>query len=394
VGDALKDQSTEVRAAVHGIIGGALNAAMGGNAAVGAASAAATSFIVDELDAKLIDLKLDSDTRAVLLLMTSAAVGELSGKVAGDNGNAGHIAGFTNTAATEYNYLSHWQQQQFDKELKKCTGLDCAGIRMKWLGISAAQDGAFTLGFGVAVPEVVKELGEGIVKLALHPIDAFEGIRAFVKEDNILGRVGDAIKQDFLTRLDTIERNYEKAGLNGAYVAGEETGKLLIDTVSLGLGGVGAAKASAQLGVKLAKMAVKPFKAPARAMGNAENIALYPQLKVDLRQQHLNNLAKLDPRLAVAAKGDGGKLNFSIGSGTRTEANNLGKLWVGEGAQAVSNGGWISADGLRGYRPPTVKQNTLAKYNPTGIQANFETYTFNVEGLRQKIQNGHMVILD
>lgn len=127
-------------------------------------------------------------------------------------------------------------------------------------------------------------------------------------------------------------------------------------------------------------------------MAGAGNVATYPHLKDDLIQQNLNNIAKLDSRLAKAVKGDNGKPNYNIGSGTVEEAERLGKLWVGDGARKTSNGGWISADGLRGYRPAKYKPNTPTQYNPTGTQANFETYKYTAAGERIKIGNGHLII--
>ncbi|MEN4776212.1 hypothetical protein ABEH00_00780 [Pantoea agglomerans] len=58
----------------------------------------------------------------------------------------------------------------------------------------------------------------------------------------------------------------------------------------------------------------------------AENAATYPKLKDDLVQQNLNNIASQDARLAAAVKGDNGKLNYGVGSGTATEADQLGKI--------------------------------------------------------------------
>ncbi|MDF7666326.1 hypothetical protein PT273_00385 [Orbaceae bacterium ESL0727] len=124
----------------------------------------------------------------------------------------------------------------------------------------------------------------------------------------------------------------------------------------------------------------------------ATNAATYPKFKDDLIQQNLNNLAKQDSRLAAVVKGNNGKLNYGVGTGTTEEANRLGMQWVGGGAKKTSDGGWISADGTRGYRPPSNKPNS--HYAETGIQANFETYKFDVDGKRTKVGNGHLNIKD
>jgi len=126
----------------------------------------------------------------------------------------------------------------------------------------------------------------------------------------------------------------------------------------------------------------------------ADNTATYPKLKDDLVQQNLNNIAKQDPRLDAVVKGDNGKLNYGVGSGTKTEADRLGKIWVGDGAIPTTDGkGLVSADSLRVYRYPDAKPNAPINLNPTGTQANFETYKINpATGERVRVGNGHMSI--
>ncbi|WP_348635154.1 VENN motif pre-toxin domain-containing protein [Rosenbergiella epipactidis] len=127
----------------------------------------------------------------------------------------------------------------------------------------------------------------------------------------------------------------------------------------------------------------------------ADNTATYPKLKDDLVQQNLNNIAKQDPRLDAVIKGDNGKLNYGVGSGTKTEANRLGKIWVGDGARPTKDGsGLMSADGTRVYRFPKTKPSAPAAVNPTGVQANFETFQINpVTGQKSKIGDGHLNVI-
>jgi filamentous hemagglutinin len=122
-----------------------------------------------------------------------------------------------------------------------------------------------------------------------------------------------------------------------------------------------------------------------------------PGLKGQLAAENLANIAAQDARLAKAVSGDGGRLNFSVGSGTAAEANQMGKTWVGDGARLVTDqayclGCWISADGLRIYRPPTPK-GAPSEFNPTGVQANFVTQTINpITGNATVVSNGHLVV--
>ncbi|NUG13479.1 hypothetical protein HUN13_18095, partial [Acinetobacter seifertii] len=83
-------------------------------------------------------------------------------------------------------------------------------------------------------------------------------------------------------------------------------------------------------------------------------------------------------------------LNYNIGKATAAEANRLGMMWVGDDAKPTGYG-WISADGTRGYRPPTTKQNS--KFASTGIQANFETFEINSSGKSIKVGNAHLDII-
>jgi filamentous hemagglutinin len=133
--------------------------------------------------------------------------------------------------------------------------------------------------------------------------------------------------------------------------------------------------------------------------GGTANAATVQGLKEQLAAENLANIAAQDARLAKAVNGSGGSnTNFSVGSGTATEANQLGKTWVGDGAQLVADqvgcpGCWKSADGLRIYRPPTPK-NAPSSFNPTGMQANFVTLSINpATGSSTIVGNGHLVVL-
>lgn len=100
----------------------------------------------------------------------------------------------------------------------------------------------------------------------------------------------------------------------------------------------------------------------------AENAALYPKLKGQLMQENLNNIVSKSPILEHAAFGKG---NLTIkGTMTKKEVERLAIEWIGEKPRLTSNGGMISYDGTRRYRPADVKKNS--KYAESGVQANFE----------------------
>jgi len=89
--------------------------------------------------------------------------------------------------------------------------------------------------------------------------------------------------------------------------------------------------------------------------------------------------------LRDAAKGKG---NFGLGSGSRAEADKLGKAWVGDGHKVASDGKTlISKDGLKQFRPPSYKP----KLDKT--QANFEQRFPGQQSNRWQ-SNGHLDITD
>ncbi|PZU43404.1 MAG: hypothetical protein DI566_14670 [Microbacterium sp.] len=89
--------------------------------------------------------------------------------------------------------------------------------------------------------------------------------------------------------------------------------------------------------------------------------------------------------LRDAARGKG---SFGLGDGVVAEAQSAGKAWVGEGARLSRDGkAWVSADGLRQWRPPTYKQN----WNGGTWQSNFES-RWVPNGEWQT--NGHLDITD
>ncbi|WP_434771292.1 hypothetical protein [Pseudomonas entomophila] len=167
------------------------------------------------------------------------------------------------------------------------------------------------------------------------------------------------------------------------------TTELLKDAAIVGAGAT-ALRAAERTYRRVAAGVTGGAKGTGAVSSGAENAALYPKLKDQLIQENLSNIAAQDSRLAAAVSGSGTRNpNFSIGTGSAAEADSLGQIWVGDGARPISGvpGGLISADGARVYRPPTAKPNTPAQYNPTEVQANFQTLQ---DG--KIIGNGHLSV--
>jgi hypothetical protein len=385
------------KAAIHGVIG-ALQASLGGGNALaggvaGLSSEAFGKMVMDYLGSHT---SLGESEKGAIVQWAAAVSGAaVGGVIAGTNGAQSGAA--ASVDSVRYNYLSHEQKAEKEKELSECKTDSCkASTEAKWTGIDLAQDASFAAGMLAGVPAGLYDSVDGIVKTASSPVEAYEALKSLFNSGDILGNVSDAVKQSYIDRINKMEAEYQKAGASGSFNAGVEGGKLVTDIAGLLAGGAGLTKAGALLTEKVtAKVISKAESAMAdagKATSGAENAALYPKLKDDLVQQNLSNIANQDPRLEIAIKGDGsGKKDFSMGQGSRDEADRLGQIWLGDGAKQTSGGGWISADGTRGYRPPSAKDSPFAT---TGTQANFETYEINSSGKPIKVGNGHLNILD
>ena len=85
--------------------------------------------------------------------------------------------------------------------------------------------------------------------------------------------------------------------------------------------------------------------------------------------------------------------NRSLAQVTTSEADELGKAFVGEGYRVNSRGMYISKDGTKLYRPPTAKPNS--PFTNTGKQANFVKRVKDPEtGKWRNADNAHIDITD
>lgn len=220
------------------------------------------------------------------------------------------------------------------------------------------------------------------------------------KKENCAGMSAEACSVKMYTQRQAELKDMASFGVDFVPVVGDiksfAEAQSALDYLAAAVGLIPGAGDAAGKAIKAAETALKKGDvAEASRLINkasddisAYNMATYPKLKDDLVQQNLSNIAKQDPRLAAVVKGDNGKLNYGVGSGSKTEADELGKIWVGDGARPLSDGkGLISADGTRVYRYPASKPNTPEELSPTGVQANFETL---IDG--KKVGNAHMVI--
>ncbi len=124
----------------------------------------------------------------------------------------------------------------------------------------------------------------------------------------------------------------------------------------------------------------------------AHNFVNYEKYKQQLRQENLDNIAKLYLELSHAALG---KNNFTYKDKkfAKIQSDELGRAWVGPNYEVTSQGGFISEDGTRRYRPATSKKNS--SYAETGIQSNFERFYIDpITGSSKVESNLHLNIYE
>ncbi|MCX2194259.1 hemagglutinin repeat-containing protein [Pantoea agglomerans] len=370
----LTEDNPEAQAMAHAVVGPVASYASGNSGLAGAAGA-----VSGELMAKLVMNQLypgktvsdlsETEKQTVSALGTLAA--GLAGGVTGDS-SADALAGAqAGQNAISNNLFGGTEEgletfvREHGKDVLSCA--DDASSASCQRGEAVNKAIAVALGAGAAggaviaaTPELIATVQAAISGCGANPVLCANEVSIWVAEM----AAGDALP----------------AGLTVATVS-----KMPAETLSELKALMTVEK---QTGSKVTKESLQGVVSSKPSSG-AENAATYPKLKDDLVQQNLNNIAAQDSRLAAAVKGSGtNNPNFSVGIATATEADRLGKIWVGDGARLLTDGkGWVSADGTRVYRFPASKPNTPQDLNPTGVQANFETLK---DGKR--VSNGHMGI--
>ncbi|MCU6677675.1 hemagglutinin repeat-containing protein [Leclercia tamurae] len=335
------------RAALHGLVAAALTQLKGGSGsegmAAGAAGAVTASLITDRLVSALYNKDISELTADEKRLVSSlvAVAGAGAGYAAGGEVSLAAVGAETARVEVENNSLAH---------VLAAAEKEKPGTIAKYQAAREAlckQD-----------PEACRQAVNEAASLGLDFVPVVGDIKGFHEAE---------------TALD-----YLAAAVGLIPGAGDVAGKSI----------KAAEKALKKGDVAEASRLINQ----ASSEISAFNVAAYPKLKDDLIKQNLNNIAKQDPRLAAAVKGDNGKLNYGVGSGSKAEADELGKIWVGDGARPTSDGtGLMSADGTRVYRYPSAKDNS--SHATTGVQANFETFKIDpVTRDKVKIGNGHMDI--
>nr|WP_272904924.1 hemagglutinin repeat-containing protein [Ralstonia solanacearum] len=141
VGNFLEKQPTEVRVAVHALVGGLISRAMGGEFVAGAVGAGAATLAVETFGKQLlaIDGLSEGDRKALVQLVGMAVSGVAAGAAGGSSAG---VAAATGTAqlAVQNNFLTHQQRDQRAEELASCkSARECDAVSAKWDAISKKQ---------------------------------------------------------------------------------------------------------------------------------------------------------------------------------------------------------------------------------------------------------------
>ncbi|WP_375643770.1 MULTISPECIES: HNH/ENDO VII family nuclease, partial [unclassified Bartonella] len=217
--------------------------------------------------------------------------------------------------AAANNYLSSAQQAQMKKELEECPDDQCRrDVNEKWFEIDEQQDRTFSTGIMTGliadIPIKLYELADGAVKNMMLQIMIFAsnpwgGAKRAVKDIEtgaswvVSGHVIDdawegagqfwgGVEDAFIGDIDYVKENLEKAGVDGAFNAGFESGRLSAGVLENFAGGAGAAKGAINLGNKavikfiarkdFAQFASKKNLAELAAQGDPDKLAARKEL--------------------------------------------------------------------------------------------------------------------
>ncbi|MEL5515610.1 DUF637 domain-containing protein [Serratia bockelmannii] len=241
------------RAVSHAVLAGIsaeIGRGDGKGAAAGALAAELAGVILGDNIIKPEEWQKKSEQQAQMARVLGATAGAVfTGK--SDGAYSGATGGEN---AFRYNYLSHKQQELMEKDLAAAKSpLDKALVLANWGITSKTQDGAFAAGVVSGIPVEINDTVDGLVAVASNPREAADALIALIKNDDRFSILGESVKQEYLGRVEAFKTKYEHAGVDGAYGAGLEFGKLTMAGLGLVAGAAGAGK----LGVKITTNAIK-----------------------------------------------------------------------------------------------------------------------------------------
>ncbi|HBK4607411.1 DUF637 domain-containing protein [Serratia nematodiphila] len=317
------------RAVSHAVLAGVAAEIGKGNAkgaAAGALAAELAGVILGDNIIKPEEWQKKSEQQAQMARVLGAAAGAVfTGK--SDGAYSGAIGGEN---AFRYNYLSHKQQELMEKDLAAAKSLlDKALVLASWGITSHTQDGAFAAGVVSGIPVEISDTVDGLVAVASNPREAADALIALIKSDDRFSIIGESVRQEYLGRVETFKTKYENAGVDGAYGAGLEFGKLTMAGLGLFAGAAGAGKLGVKVTTNTIKAAEKAaFKSPnlvglsqqmQKLIKDAEGISTAKGIQVtsprDLNEQVLWNIVRNNPEHGTPLKGLNNDSRFPVEAG-------------------------------------------------------------------------------
>ncbi|MGR3806839.1 two-partner secretion domain-containing protein [Pasteurella testudinis] len=227
----------------HAVAGCGAGAAVGGKCVDGAVGA-----VVGEVTAEIIgansNLSYTAKERDQLLGYAKIAAATI---VAHLGGNADTAINTAHTAVMN-NYLSDWQKKQKALELERCANAICQTItRLNWQAVDTGQDASFAVGMVAAVPEELYDTVEGIATLLANPLESIRAVKVMLTQDNAWNKMVEGTKQHFIQTLTKLEDSYQRAGYDGAFDAGKEAGRILMNIIETASGGGAVLKQGSKL---------------------------------------------------------------------------------------------------------------------------------------------------
>lgn len=317
------------RAVSHAVLAGVAAEIGKGNAkgaAAGALAAELAGVILGDNIIKPEEWQKKSEQQAQMARVLGAAAGAVfTGK--SDGAYSGATGGEN---AFRYNYLSHKQQELMEKDLAAAKSpLDKAVVLANWGITSHTQDGAFAAGVVSGIPVEISDTVDGLVAVASNPREAADALIALIKNDERFSIIGESVKQEYLGRVETFKTKYEHAGVDGAFGAGLEFGKLTMAGLGLFAGATGAGKLGVKVTTNTIKAAEKAaFKSPnlvglsqqtQKLIKDAEGISTAKGIQVtsprDLNEQVLWNIVRNNPEHGTPLKGLNNDSRFPVEAG-------------------------------------------------------------------------------
>jgi filamentous hemagglutinin len=195
-----------------------------------------------------------------LLTMSSQLVGLVAAAaVDGDIEKGAWVA----QNATQYNYLTHAQEAEKDRELEGCKEDKFCRVEKatKWALIDAQQDLGILVGVGGGIGLSAAETAQGVFELVQHLPETVEALKQLASSPEFRQQFTDSYFSDLEQRAARLTQAYNDAGWQGSVTAGVEGARFAVELVGV----LTAVRGTAQVAAKLPDAAKQVVNAIAEA---------------------------------------------------------------------------------------------------------------------------------